>query len=92
VQSSENGTKMTRHIWTTTEINDLDIKSILTQNRGAGPQWYFDNIEGFPLKFEIRTNETLFTMEMINMEKSSFPDSDFIIPDDFKEVKFGRGY
>jgi hypothetical protein len=93
VESSENGTKMTRNIWTTTEIKDLDIKDILNQNRGAGgPQWYFDNIEGFPLKFQVRTTETLFTMEIITMEKASLPDSDFIIPDDFKEVKFGRGY
>jgi hypothetical protein len=92
VEASENGTKITRHIWTTTEIKDLDIKAILNQNRGAGPQWYFDNIEGFPLKFEVRTPETLFTMEMTNMEKTLLPDSDFTIPDDFKEVKFGRGY
>ena len=92
VESSEKGTKFTRHIWTTTEIKDLDIKSILNQNRGAGQQWYVENIEGFPLKIEIRTTEILFTMEMVNMEKASLPDSDFIIPDDFKEVKFGPGY
>jgi hypothetical protein len=88
VEMTQNGKTMKNFYWTTTEIKDLDFKSLSRQRMGRGNQtMFYENIEGVPLKMEMTMPEGTMTMEVTEIKKESLSTSLFELPADFKEVK-----
>lgn len=88
VEITQNGKAMKNFYWTTTEIKDLDLKSLSKQRMGRGNQsMFYQDIEGVPLKMEMTMPEGTMTMEVTEIKKESLSSSLFELPADFKEVK-----
>ncbi len=87
VETKSNGLAMQQFFWTTTEIKDLDMKSLARQRMGNDQQsFFYEKIEGVPLKIEIKQPQGAMIMEAVEFKKQSLPASDFSLPGDFKEV------
>ncbi len=87
VQTTIKGQTMDQAFWTTNEIKGIDFKSLSKQRFGDSSQkMYYEQIEGVPLKMEMKTPQALMTMEVTDIKKQSLPASDFAIPSGFKEV------
>jgi Domain of unknown function (DUF4412) len=85
---TENGRTQTHFYWTTKEIKDFDVKSLQQQRMGKdNNSFYFEGIEGVPLKMEVSFPEGKMVMEVISLKKEAMAQTDFIIPVDFKEMK-----
>jgi hypothetical protein len=89
VESSLNGKTFQQFVWATKDIKDFDMKSIANQG-GNGQSFYFDKIEGVPLKMQMMMPQGTMIMEAIEIKKQALPASDFAIPADYKEVKLGH--
>ena len=88
VQVMEQGTPTTQVFWTTTEIKDMDMKSMSRQSMGQDVQpLFYDQIEGVPLKMVVSSPQGNMIMEVMEIKREKLNDSDFQIPADFKEVK-----
>ncbi len=88
----EAGTTRTETFWATTEIKDMDMKSLTKQRMGQGGRTMLPaGIEGVPLKIESSMKEGNMTMEVTEIKRESQSASDFTIPSDYKEVK-GMGF
>ncbi|MEO7988804.1 MAG: DUF4412 domain-containing protein [Chryseolinea sp.] len=88
VEVTQNGKTMKNFYWTTTEIKDLDLKSLSKQRMGRGNQsMFYQDIDGVPLKMEMTMPEGTMTMEVTEIKKESLSASLFELPADFKEVK-----
>lgn len=84
----ERGTPTTQVFWTTTEIKDMDMKSLARQSMGQGGQSMFhEGIEGVPLKMEFASPQGNMVLEVAEIKRESLNAEDFAIPADFKEVK-----
>jgi hypothetical protein len=87
VETKGNGMAMQQFFWTTTAIKDLDMKSFAGQRMGNNqPAFFYEKIEGVPLKIEIKQPQGAMVMEAIEFKKQPLPASDFTLPADFKEV------
>ena len=86
---TEGGRPSTQVFWTTTEIKDLDMKTLSSQRmgQGQGPSMFYDKIEGVPLKIEMGSPEGNMIMEITEMKRETLNGGDFTIPSDYKEVK-----
>jgi len=89
VESTINGKTFQQFLWATTDIKGFDMKHMSTRDR-TGASFYFDKIDGVPLKMEMMMPEGTMVMEAIEVKKQSLPASDFVIPSDYKEVKTGH--
>ena len=75
---------ITQWLWATTDIKDIDPASF----RGAGNKnmnWFFKDIQGFPVKTEMNTPQGKITMELSEIKRTKLPDSDFQIPAGYKK-------
>ena len=87
VEVTEHGKPVTQILWSTTEIKDIDMKSIGKQRMSRGSQTIsYEGVDGVPLKIEMTTPEMTMVMEVTAIKKETLPSSDFSIAD-FKEVK-----
>ncbi|HKZ37051.1 MAG TPA: DUF4412 domain-containing protein [Chryseolinea sp.] len=87
VETTSKGHAMQQFFWTTTAIKDLDMKSFAQQRMGNGQQsFFYEKIEGVPLKIEIKQPQGAMIMEATEFKKQSLPASDFSLPVGFKEV------
>lgn len=87
VEVSYDDKKYEHHIWATTEIKDLDTRSF--GNSGIdkkGSSFYFKDIEGVPLKMEMKSPEGTFIMEVTQLKRESLPAALFSLPSDYKQV------
>lgn len=89
-----NGSTMTQIFWTTTDIKDVDFKSLAKQRIGPGGRSMLpEGIEGVPMRIEMATPEGKMIMEVAEIKRETLNASDFTIPSDFKETKMtGRGF
>jgi hypothetical protein len=87
---SENGTTMQQIFWATKDIPGIDFKNMAKQRMGSSSQrmWYAE-IDGVPLKVEMKVPQGNMVMEATGIKKQSLPSSDFAVPDGFKETKMG---
>ncbi len=93
VEVQEKGKTVTQIFWTTTEIKDMDMKSMARQRMGQGGQsMYYDTMQGVPLKMEFSSPQGKMIMETTKIKRQKMNDSDFVIPAGFKEVKMPGGY
>ncbi|MEJ1239574.1 DUF4412 domain-containing protein [Chryseolinea sp. T2] len=87
---SEKGQTMQQIFWTTKDIPGIDFKSMAKQRLGNSNQrmWYAE-IDGVPLKLEMKMPQANMVMEATEIKKQSMPASDFAIPEGFKEKSLG---
>jgi hypothetical protein len=74
-------------LWTTTEIKELDMKTLAQHQGGNEQALFYKKIEGVPLKMEIKQPEMTMIMEATEIKKQSLPASDFALPAGFIEKK-----
>jgi hypothetical protein len=86
VTYTENGHTITQNIWATTELKDIDLKSLSKQNFGKGQRINFDKIDGVPLKINMNMPEANMTMEVTDIKKETLDGADFTLPSDFKKI------
>lgn len=88
VEVTEHGKTINQIFWTTTEIKGLDMKRLSEQHSGKGNQsFYYEGIDGVPLKMELSTKEANMVMTMTELKKEKIPASEFTIPAGFKETQ-----
>ncbi len=83
----ERGQTITTSIWATTEIKDIDLKSLAKQKMGRGQSFFYEGIDGVPLKIESAMKEGKMVMEATDIKKESLSAADFVIPSDYTESK-----
>jgi len=87
VEVVEQGKTVTQIFWTTTEIKDIDMKSLAKQRMSRGSQsMFYEGIDGVPLKIEMTTAEMKMIMEVTEIKKETLSPTTFSI-DGLKEVK-----
>ena len=91
VESTYNGKPTTQALWTTTEIKDLDLKSLSQQRVGNQQAIFYDKVDGVPLRIEMTMKEGKMHMEVTSVKKQALPAANFAIPADFKEVPMNMG-
>jgi hypothetical protein len=87
VEYTTHGKKVDQILWTTTEIKDFDMKSLAHQGGGNGQHFYFDKVDGVPLKMEMTMPEGKMVMQVTEIKRQSLPATAFQLPPDYKEVK-----
>lgn len=90
VESVQNGRALTHTIWTTTEIKDIDMKAMSAHTVGNRNSFYYEGVEGVPLKMEMATPEGRMIMETTEIKRSVLPASVFTLPAGYKEVPMMR--
>ena len=89
VDITSNGNKIQQFVWATTAIKDFDFKSLARQRMTGSQQTiFYAEIEGVPLKTEMKAPQGNMKMEVTEIKKQSLPASDFVIPSGYKEVPF----
>ena len=86
IEYTTHGRKGQQILWATTEIKDFDMKNMARQG-GNGQHFYFDKVDGVPLKMEMTSPEGKMTMQVLEIKRQSLPASEFELPADYKEVK-----
>jgi hypothetical protein len=87
---TENEETVNQVYWTTTEIKDLDVKSLTKQRMmGGGQSLFYDGIEGVPLKIEMSVQEAKIVMEIADIKREKLNAIDFTLPVNFKETQGG---
>ncbi len=81
---TEKGKTVNQIYWTTTEIKDFDMKSLMKQRMGRGEPMIYEGIEGVPLKIEMNTPEAKVIIEVTEIKRETLNASDFSIPTDYK--------
>jgi Domain of unknown function (DUF4412) len=89
VQMNQEGKQVKQVVWATSEIKDIDLKSLAGQQIGQGQTMFSDKIEGVPLKIEVASPQGNMVMEVVDIKREKLKDGDFVIPAGFKEVKTG---
>ncbi|MFZ6014447.1 MAG: DUF4412 domain-containing protein, partial [Bacteroidota bacterium] len=91
IETTVNNKPLTQNVWATKDIN-VDMKAWAKQRMGKhGDHFYFDKIDGVPLKMEMKSPEGTMIMEATSIKKESLNSADFVIPSDFKEVPMMMG-
>ncbi|SFB70478.1 protein of unknown function [Flexibacter flexilis DSM 6793] len=84
VETSVEGTKFAQHIWTTTDIKDIDKDIIKQMNAGQEKaSIFFEGMKGVPLKVAIP--ELGVGMEVTELVREKLNSADFVIPSDFRK-------
>lgn len=82
------GHTVVQNIWTTDEIKGIDLKKVAQQRMTSGQEYIiFDQIDGFPLKVQMKLAQANTSMEVTEIKRQSLPSSDFVIPAGFREVE-----
>ena len=88
VEVMDGGKPSTQFFWTTTDIKDIDMKSLARQRSSRGGQtMYYEQIDGVPMKMEFKSPDGIMVMEVAEIKRESLNASDFTVPSDFKETK-----
>ena len=88
VEMTENGKTITQYVWATSEIKGIDMNGMYNQGiKGKGSPYFNKDIDGVPLKMEMRMPEMNMTMEATSIKRETLASSEFTIPATFKEVK-----
>ena len=93
ISNTKSKTAESQIVFATTQIKDIDFKSFTNLKVGNSDKYSsaMKQIEGVPLRMEIKTTDMNMNMECSQIEKKKMNDADFMIPSDYKEVK-GMGF
>jgi len=87
VTVTDKGKSIDQIFWTTTEIKDLDLKSLSNQRMGGGQSMFYEGIEGVPLKMEMTMPQAKMVMQVTEIKKEVLPNTTFAIPVGYTETK-----
>jgi hypothetical protein len=87
VTIQERGQTITSNVWATTDIKDIDVKAFAKQRTNRGQSFFYEGVEGMPLKVEASTPQGKMIMEVTDIKKESLNAADFAIPSDYTESK-----
>lgn len=87
VTVQERGQTITSNVWATTDIKDIDVKALAKQRAGRGQSFFYEGVDGMPLKVEVATPQGKTVMEVTEIKKESLNAADFTIPSDYTESK-----
>lgn len=79
---------MSQTLWTTSEINGLDMKLFTNQKAAGGQSMYYEGLEGIPMKIEIKNPQMKIVMEVTEIKKGAVRQDEVSIPAGFTETKF----
>lgn len=83
----ERGTTVKQIFWTTTDIKDFDMKSLVGQRMQGNRAMFYEQVEGVPMKMEMTMPQGTMVMEALEVKRSSVAAEEVTLPADFKEVK-----
>jgi hypothetical protein len=86
VETQRDGKTLVQHIWTTTEIKDLDLSALSKQNVGRNQPLFYRDIQGVPLKMKTDVDGMVIETEVTSIKKESLDAANFVIPADWKET------
>ena len=86
VTIKDQGQSITQFMWTTSEIKDVDMKAMARQRNTQGRPIFYEKVEGFPLRIEVSVPQGSVMMEVQELKREKLLDSQFSIPEGFKEV------
>ncbi len=80
-------------IYASTQVKGIDFKFLSNMKMGNSDKYSsaMKQIEGVPLRIEVKTPDANVNMECTQIEKKKMSDADFVVPTDYKEVK-GMGF
>lgn len=79
--------QVNQFIWATKDLAGLDPLFFEKSSRGnQNMKFYFEKIEGIPLRIETKTPEGSLLIEVSEIKKSTLPESDFKIPAEFRKI------
>jgi len=83
---------VTQIIWATTDIKDIDFKSMSKHKMSRDQSFYYEGIDGVPLRTEVKTAQGTMSMEATEIKRGNVNSADFVIPPDYKETQgmFGK--
>jgi len=87
VEMDQGSQQATQIVWATTEIKDIDIKTLSGQRTGQGQPLFSDKIAGFPMRIEVAAQQGNMVMEVAEIKREKLSDNIFVVPSGFKEVK-----
>lgn len=87
VTIQEHNQTITSNVWTTTDIKDIDLKSLAKQQVNRGQSLMYEGMDGVPLRIESLTPQGKVTMEVTDIKRESLNAADFSIPSDYTESK-----
>ena len=73
--------------WTTTEIKEIDMKALAKQQMSKDQTFVYPDVEGVPLKMEVKMPQGNMVMEVTELKKQSIPASELQIPAGYTETK-----
>lgn len=82
------GKPVTTFYWTTTEIKDIDMKALAKQQMSKDQTFVYADVEGVPLKMEVKMPQGTMTMEVTELKKQSVAASEVALPSGYSETKF----
>jgi hypothetical protein len=86
--TSPDGKTVTANYWATTEIKDIDLKSLAKQQMAKDQSFVLPEIEGFPLLIETTLPQTgTITIETAEIKRESVANSELQIPSGYTEAK-----
>jgi ribonuclease HIII len=77
--SYQGSEQMNQTLWVTKDIKDISP----SQFAGGGKNsmnWFYKDVDGFPVKIEIKTPQGNISSELTELKRTRMPDSDFQIP------------
>lgn len=92
VETTLNGKPTTQVLWATTEIKDMDFKSLAQQRVANQQAFYADKVDGVPLKIEMTMPEGKVTIQVTTINRQTLSAANFAIPAGFKEVPMNIGF
>lgn len=79
------GKEMKQVLWVTTELN-LDARFLKQASKGGNANWFYDQVEGIPMRIEVSIPQGNITMEVTDVTKGKVSDAEFEIPAGYKAV------
>lgn len=76
--------EMKQSLWVTKDIKDINPSQFAGTSKG-NMNWFFKDIDGFPVKIEIKTPQGNMYSELTEIKRAKIPDSDFQIPSGYKK-------
>ena len=86
VETKMEGYALTQIVWATSDIKDIDLKALAGQHINNKQALFYDEIDGVPLKTEIKMAQGNMSMTVKEIKRESLPDALFSLPADFREV------
>ncbi|NJM26604.1 MAG: DUF4412 domain-containing protein [Bacteroidia bacterium] len=80
------GKEMKQVLWVTTELN-LDARFLKQASKGGNANWFYDQVEGIPMRIEVSIPQGNITMEATEVTKGKVSDAEFEIPAGYKAIE-----